>query len=169
MTLKGLMLRFRTVLFDLDGTLVDAFTTIHRAYCHTLPLFGVPAPSAEEVRRSVGGGLEHAMSLFLPPHLVAEACRVHVAYTEKILLEDPVLYDGAMELVGVLHAQGREHLGSRALGAAGFGEPCGAFGDDGRDVVPGLDVIDVGWFAPQPLLRRKWGTRGKPTNINNVE
>src|ERR1039457_4744003 len=106
MTLKGLMLRFRTVLFDLDGTLVDAFTTIHRAYCHTLPLFGVPAPSAEEVRRSVGGGLEHAMSLFLPPHLVAEACRVHVAYTEKILLEDPVLCDGAMELVGVLHAQG---------------------------------------------------------------
>ena len=57
MTLKGLMLRFRTVLFDLDGTLVDAFTTIHRAYCHTLPLFGYPAPTAEEVRRSVGGGL----------------------------------------------------------------------------------------------------------------
>jgi phosphoglycolate phosphatase len=100
------MPRFRTVLFDLDGTLVNAFKTIHRAYCHTLPLFGVPAPSAEEVRRSVGGGLEHAMGHFLPPNLVAEACRVHVAYTERILLDDPVLYDGAMELVGALRAQG---------------------------------------------------------------
>lgn len=95
-----------TVLFDLDGTLVDAFTTIHRAYCHTLPLFGFPEPTAEAVRRAVGGGLEAAMGHFVPPHLVAEACRVHVAYTEKIHLEDPVLYDGAVELLGALRARG---------------------------------------------------------------
>ncbi|HMD62338.1 MAG TPA: HAD family hydrolase [Opitutaceae bacterium] len=100
------MRRFSTVLFDLDGTLVDAFTTIHRAYCHTLPQFGLPAPTAEQVRRAVGGGLEDAMGRFVPPELVAEACRVHVAYTEKILLEDPVLYDGAREVVGALRAQG---------------------------------------------------------------
>jgi len=100
------MLRFDTVLFDLDGTLVDAFTTLHRAYCHTLPQFGLPAPTADEVRRNVGGGLEIAMGHFVPPRLVAEACRIHVAFTESILLEDPVLYDGAMELVGALRAQG---------------------------------------------------------------
>ena len=46
-----------TLLFDLDGTLVDAFTTIHRAYQHTLPLFGRPAPTMAEVRRAVGGGI----------------------------------------------------------------------------------------------------------------
>ncbi|MGA2017132.1 MAG: HAD family hydrolase [Opitutaceae bacterium] len=100
------MHRFHCVLFDLDGTLVDAFTTLHRAYCHTLPLFGLPAPTREEVRRSVGGGLENAMGRFLPADKVAGACRVHVAYTEKILLEDPVLYDGARELVGALRSQG---------------------------------------------------------------
>ena len=100
------MHRFSSVLFDVDGTLVDGFTTIHRAYCHTLPLFGFPEPTKEEVRRNVGGGLENAMGRFVPPQLVAEACRVHVAFTEKILLEDPVLYDGARELVGALHAQG---------------------------------------------------------------
>lgn len=97
---------FRTVLFDLDGTLVDAFTTIHRAYCHTLPQFGQPAPTAEQVRRAVGGGLEKAMGHFLPEHLVAEACRVHVAYTETIQLEDPTLYPGGGELVEALHARG---------------------------------------------------------------
>jgi len=99
------MLRFRTVLLDLDGTLVDAFTTIHRAYCHTLPQFGVPAPTAEQVRRAVGGGLEKAMSHFVPPDLIAAACRVHVAFTEKILLDDPVIYPGARELVMGLRAQ----------------------------------------------------------------
>ena len=102
------MLPFRTVLFDLDGTLVDAFTTIHRAYCHTLPQFGYPAPSAEQVRRAVGGGLENAMGRFVPAELVTEACRVHVAYTEKIQLEDPTVYPGGRELVAALRARGRK-------------------------------------------------------------
>jgi len=100
------MLPFRTVLFDLDGTLVDAFTTIHRAYCHTLPLFGYPAPTAEQVRRAVGGGLENAMGRFVPSELVAAACREHVAFTEKIQLEDPTVYPGGRELVTALHARG---------------------------------------------------------------
>jgi len=100
------MLPFRTVLFDLDGTLVDAFATIHRAYCHTLPLFGYPAPTAEQVRRAVGGGLENAMGRFVPPELVAAACREHVAFTEKIQLEDPTVYPGGSELVAALHACG---------------------------------------------------------------
>jgi phosphoglycolate phosphatase len=98
--------RFRTVLLDLDGTLVDAFTTIHRAYCHTLPQFGLPAPTAAQVRRAVGGGLEKAMSHFLPPELIEEGCRIHVAFAEKIQLEDPVVYPGGRELVTGLRTQG---------------------------------------------------------------
>jgi hypothetical protein len=35
-----------------------------------------------------------------------------------------------------------------------FGEQVGTLDDDGRDVVPGLDVIDVGGFAEQALLGR---------------
>lgn len=100
------MLRFRTVLLDLDGTLVDAFPTIHRAYCHTLPQFGRPAPTAAEVRRAVGGGLENAMGHFLPADQIAAACRIHVAYSETILLEDPVLYSGGRELVTELRTRG---------------------------------------------------------------
>lgn len=95
-----------TVLFDMDGTLVDAFRTIHRAYQHTLPLFGLPEPTALQVRRAVGGGLENAMSHFLPPEKIEEACRIHVAYTEKILLDDPLLYDGARDLLVALRARG---------------------------------------------------------------
>lgn len=97
---------YRTVLFDMDGTLVDAFVTIARAYAHTLPLFGVAVPTLDQVRHAVGGGLENAMGHFLPPEKVAEACKIHVAYTETILLEDPVLYDGSRELILALRAQG---------------------------------------------------------------
>jgi len=98
--------RFQTVFFDLDGTIVDAFITIHRAYCHTLPRFGFPEPSMEQVRRAVGGGLEKAMRHFVPEALVTEAVADHVAYTQAILLEDARLYPGALDLISRLHARG---------------------------------------------------------------
>lgn len=97
---------FRTVLLDLDGTLVDAFTTIHRGYVHTLPQFGRPAPTLAEVRAAVGGGLANAMARFLPPELIADAIKVHTAYTQKILLEDVTLMPGALDLVRTLHTRG---------------------------------------------------------------
>jgi len=100
------MARFATILFDLDGTLVDAFTTIHRSYVHTLPQFGRPVPTMAEVRRAVGGGLSHAMGHFLPPELIGEAMKVHVAYSEKILLEDVTLMPGAAELLRALQTRG---------------------------------------------------------------
>src|SRR3954470_558534 len=93
------MPRYDTLLLDLDGTIVDAFTTIHRAYVHTLPRFGRPVPTMAEVRRAVGGGLENAMRHFLPEPLIAEAVKEHVAYTNTILLDDVKLFPGTLELV----------------------------------------------------------------------
>lgn len=97
---------FRTVLLDLDGTLVDAFTTIHRCYAHTLPQFGRSAPTMAEVRAAVGGGLANAMGHFLPPELVHAALEIHLNYSQKILLEDVKLLPGALELVRTLHGRG---------------------------------------------------------------
>src|SRR5206468_2472038 len=48
---------------------------------------------------------------------------------------------------------------ARTLRAAGFGEPGGPAGHNGRDVVPGFDVVDVGGLSPQSFLRgerRSW-------------
>ena len=96
----------RTLLIDLDGTLVDAFTTIHRAYCHTLPQFGRPAPSLAQVRRAVGGGIKDAMGHFLPAELIPAAIEIHLAYTKEILLEDVKLMSGGLALLQDLHARG---------------------------------------------------------------
>ena len=102
------MALFNTLLLDLDGTLVDAFTTIHRSYVHTLPRFDRPAPTMAEVRRAVGGGIERAMSHFLPPELISAAIKIHTAYTQEILLEDVILLPGALELVRDQHARGTQ-------------------------------------------------------------
>ena len=43
-----------TVLFDLDGTLVDNFEAIHRCYDDVMSMMGLPSVTLEEIRRAVG-------------------------------------------------------------------------------------------------------------------
>jgi phosphoglycolate phosphatase len=100
------MPRFATLLLDLDGTIVDAFTTIHRSYVHILPQLGLPAPTMEQVRRAVGGGLENAMRHFVPESQIADAVRRHVEHTTSILLEDVTLMPGTLELLRTQQAAG---------------------------------------------------------------
>ena len=100
------MPRFATLLLDLDGTIVDAFTTIHRSYAQILPELGLPAPTMEQVRAAVGGGLENAMRRFVPESMVVEAARRHVEYTDTILLDDVTLMPGTLELLRTQQAEG---------------------------------------------------------------
>ena len=45
-----------TVLFDLDGTLVDTAPDLRRAHNHVMQKFGYPTKSTEEIRNLVGKG-----------------------------------------------------------------------------------------------------------------
>jgi phosphoglycolate phosphatase len=143
------MTAFATILIDLDGTLVDAFTTIHRGYAHTLPQFGRPAPTMAEVRRAVGGGITSAMAHFLPPDLIPAATRVHQAYTQTILLEDVTLMPGALELLRPLQARGVKLAVFTNKQAEAARHICAHLG-----VTPLLQGVfgagDTPWLKPQP-------------------
>jgi phosphoglycolate phosphatase len=99
-------MRFQTALFDLDGTLLDHLPAIHRSYAHTLPQLGRPAPSREQVRRAIGGGLEDAMRRFVPEAELARALAIYRAYWDRTMLDGVELMPGAGELLRRLHAQG---------------------------------------------------------------
>ena len=43
----------RAILFDLDGTLIDQFEAIHRAFARVLTQMGYPKPSYEKVKSFV--------------------------------------------------------------------------------------------------------------------
>ena len=103
------MIRFRTFLFDLDGTLIDHFTAIHRSHVHTLTQFGLPAPTKAQVLRAVGRGLEHAVEGLVSPdkrHLIPQMLPVYRAYWEKTMLDDVTLLPGAIELLTALKKRG---------------------------------------------------------------
>jgi len=144
-------MRFKTLLLDLDGTLVDAFTTIHRAYCHTLPQFGKPAPTLAQVRRAVGGGIRDAMAHFLPEEKIDAALPIHRAFAQKILLEDLRLMPGALELVRDLHARGAQLAVYTNKDSASSRRVCAHLG-----LTPLLAGIyaagDTPWLKPAPEL-----------------
>jgi HAD superfamily hydrolase (TIGR01509 family) len=99
-------MRFRTVLFDLDGTLLDHLPAIHRSYVHTLPRLGFPAPTQEQVKRAIGGGLENAMLKFIPEARLAEALAIYRPFWDATMLTGADALPGARELLEKLTAAG---------------------------------------------------------------
>ena len=144
-------MQFRTVLFDLDGTLIDHFTAIYRAHAHTRARLGRPEPTPAEVRAAVGGGIENALTRLNPGVDVAEALRIYRPYWDQNLLDEVVLMTGARELLEALHARGV------ALAAL-----TNKHGPSSRRVCDHLGITaylravvgagDTAWLKPQPEL-----------------
>jgi phosphoglycolate phosphatase len=99
-------MRYRTVLFDLDGTLIDHFAAIQRAHAHTLRQLGLPEPTAAQVRDAVGGGLEEAIARLVGPDRVVAALAIYRPYWDATMLDDVRLLPGARELLTTLKRNG---------------------------------------------------------------
>ncbi len=100
------MPRFSTVLFDLDGTLIDHFKAIHRSHSHTMAQLGLAPPTYDQVRAAVGGGLENAIAKLAGPDRVAAALPIYRAYWDATMLDDVEILPGARELLTALRARG---------------------------------------------------------------
>jgi phosphoglycolate phosphatase len=99
-------MRYRTLLFDLDGTLIDHFKAIRRCHVHTLSRMGLPAPSMAEVRAAVGGGLETALARLAGPGRVQEALPLFSAHWDATMLDDVELMPDALGLLERARAAG---------------------------------------------------------------
>ncbi len=99
-------MRYRTVLFDLDGTLIDHFAAIHRCHAHTMRSLGLPAPTAAQVRAAVGGGLEHALTQLAGRKNLAAALAIYRPHWDATMLADVDLLPGARELLTALRQHG---------------------------------------------------------------
>jgi phosphoglycolate phosphatase len=99
-------MRFATVLFDLDGTLIDHLKAIHRCHARTLRQLGLPEPTMAAVRAAVGAGLETALARLAGPERVAEALPIYSAHWDATMLDDVELMPGARDLLEQLRAAG---------------------------------------------------------------
>ncbi|MCD8353640.1 MAG: HAD family hydrolase [Clostridiales bacterium] len=59
-------MNYNTVIFDLDGTLLDTLDDLADSLDHTLTEVGAPTLTREQVRRYVGNGMARLIELALP-------------------------------------------------------------------------------------------------------
>lgn len=97
--------RYRLVIFDCDGTLVDSQHNIIAAMRDSFGQFGRALPTPEEIRRQVGLSLEIAIARLLPEeereaaHEIAEAYRIIVRRLRGDGGISEPLYDGIRDLI----------------------------------------------------------------------
>jgi phosphoglycolate phosphatase len=96
----------KAILYDLDGTLVDHFTAIHRAITHAQRAIGAPPSSYELVRATVGGSIEVTMARLIGPELAPRAIPYYHDFFAQIMFEDLHPLPGAACLLENLHARG---------------------------------------------------------------
>jgi len=129
------MPRFPTVLFDLDGTLIDSIRLILDSYHHTLAAHGLPALDDAHWLRGVGTPLrvqfrDYADDPALLEALVATYRDYNLANHDRMVTR----YDGVLEMLegirtsgarlGVVTSKNREGTlrGLRLVGLAGYFE-----------------------------------------------
>lgn len=81
------MTKYKAILFDMDGTLLDTLADLTDAVNHILSVHGYPLRTAEEVRSFVGNGARKLMERALPPEVGGDDF-------EAILAEYRTWYEG---------------------------------------------------------------------------
>lgn len=89
----------RAILFDLDGTLIDQFQAIHKAFATTIERMGFPKPSYEEVKKAVGGASESTMQKLIGVKRAKEAVKILRPIFEKEMLNGLIALPGAYDIL----------------------------------------------------------------------
>lgn len=86
-------MKFDTIIFDLDGTLVDTIADLGNAVNHALSLRGYPLHSLEEYRRMVGHGIRNLNWQALP-----ETVRDNDQILDEVLLDFLSFYSSHIDI-----------------------------------------------------------------------
>lgn len=102
--------KWDTVIFDLDGTLMDTLEDLANAVNEILRRHGYPLRSIEEVRRIVGNGLRQTLTLCLPAgtkqEVIEKLLPEFASYYQAHCQERTKPYDGIIETLEELCARG---------------------------------------------------------------
>jgi phosphoglycolate phosphatase len=147
-------MRYKAILFDMDGTLLDTLADMVSAVNHILSVHGWPQRTTEEVRAFVGNGARRLMERAVPPDVTGGAFEAVLAeYREWYQAHncvDTAPYPGIPALLDALAAAGvktavvsnKPDRTTRTLAARFFPELDGAMGQrEGIASKPAPDMV----------------------------
>lgn len=148
------MTRLTTVLFDLDGTLIDSIRLILDSYHHTLATHGIPARSDDDWLKGVGTPLRVQFAEWAEhpgiEAMIATYREYNLAHHDTRVLP----YEGIGEMVHAVRDAGfrtglvtsKNRSGAlRGLGLCGLAEA--------MDVLVGADDVEQPKPHPEPVLK----------------
>lgn len=96
----------KLIIFDLDGTLVDAYAAIESSFNHVMRKLGLKPKSASLIRRAVGWGDANLLKPYLGGHNLRRALSIYRLHHEHSLLKQSRLYPAVRPLLRKLKARG---------------------------------------------------------------
>lgn len=103
-------MKYKAVIFDMDGTILNTLEDLKNATNYSLRQFGMPERSLEEVRMFVGNGIrklvERAVPAGTPKEKIAQVLDVFLEYYEIHSADNTSPYPGILELVEKLKKSG---------------------------------------------------------------
>lgn len=107
---RQIMKKYSTVIFDMDGTLLDTLEDLADAVNYALRAMGMPERSIEEVRSFVGNGVRRLMELSVPDGFLNPAFEdAYVKFKEYYALhcnDKTRAYEGVVGLLRDLKEEG---------------------------------------------------------------
>lgn len=103
-------MKYKAVIFDMDGTILNTLEDLKNATNYSLRQFGMPERSLEEVRMFVGNGIRKLVERAVPAgtseEKIAQVFNVFLEYYEIHSADNTSPYPGILELVEKLKKSG---------------------------------------------------------------
>ena len=100
------MIKKKLIIFDLDGTLVNAYPAIIRSFNYAMAKLGYPKQKDSVIRRAVGWGDQNLLKPFVAPGGLSKAVSFYRQHHKTALLEDSRLFPEARSLLEYLKNKG---------------------------------------------------------------
>lgn len=103
-------MKYTTIVFDCDGTLLDTLTDLHSAVNYVLRAHDLPERSVPEVKAALGNGVAHLMRQSLPASISEAEFNTYLdefkAYYGEHLQDYTTPYPGMLDVLDILRAKG---------------------------------------------------------------
>ena len=103
-------MKYKAVLFDLDGTILNTVADLHVSLNYVLKQYGLPARTVEETAQFLGNGIRRLIELGagegVPPQTVDAMFADFKAHYAVHCLDQTRPYEGVPELVSALRSAG---------------------------------------------------------------